>query len=154
MLRHFAAFLLQLLRHHPNLACVLQVQSGRRQGAKVVAAASNVPAIGAGSLGFFVGYMIWYFVVRFAKDKYTSDGLVAVVGVFAGGIVVQFLEKGSTPTQRWWYPIGLVIGWAVFSLFQFINWLATRNDSEDAKAARGKNPPLPALIAPDQHAPH
>ena len=102
----------------------------------------HVPALGAALLGVFVGYMVWYFIVRFAKDKYTSDGLVAVLGVVAGGVVIEFMKGGALSSRdRWWYPVGLVIGWLVFVVFYFINWLVTHK--KDPSPTPG---PVPALI--------
>jgi hypothetical protein len=118
-------------------------------GGRIVLASSGleVPAVGAALLGVFIGYLAWYFIVRFAQDAYTSDGLVAVLGVIAGGVVVEFLKGGSLSARDWWwYPIGLVIGWAVFCVFHFVNWLATRKQDPKKK-------PLPALIAVQEEKP-
>jgi hypothetical protein len=105
------------------------------------APSGGIVAIGAALLGVFIGYMAWYFIVRFASDKYTSDGLVAVAGVVAGGAVIQFMKGNVGARDWWWYPVGLVIGWVLFVLFHLINWLVTRS----------KGPlPLPAIIAPQK----
>jgi hypothetical protein len=103
----------------------------------------SLPAIGVTMLGVFIGYLVWYFVVRLGGEKYTTDGLVAVVGVVAGGAVIQFLKGGGLSAHDWWwYPVGLVIGWGAFVVFHFINWLVTRNK----KAPTDADKPFPALI--------
>lgn len=68
--------------------------------------------IGSLALGIFMGYLAWYFVTRFTQ--YNFDALASVIGVLAGGAVVQFL--GATGDARWWYPIGLVAGWLIYSI--------------------------------------
>lgn len=84
----------------------------------------DVASWGAFALGIFIAWLTWYFVRRL--EDHTPAGLVAIVGVVAGGTVVAFLDVGSTAQgsteHRWWYPIGLVVG---FVLYALINWIVT-----------------------------
>lgn len=116
----------------------------------MIIAAVTLPAAGAASLGVFIGYLAWYFIVRFGGERFTTDGLTAVVGVLVGGAVIDFLKTtGAATRDWWWYPIGLVIGWGVFIVFRFLNWMT-------GHTADGKGP-LPALLPPNlvppQHGP-
>jgi hypothetical protein len=114
----------------------------------MVIADLTVPAFGAAALGVFIGYIVWYFVVRLGGERYTTDGLVAVVGVLAGGVVMDFLKDSGLPARdRWWYPIGLLIGWALFVIFYFVNWLAKGRTAE-REGGGPRHGPLPALLPP------
>jgi hypothetical protein len=79
-----------------------------------------VAAVGAVALGIFLGYLTWYFVVRF--KEYSASALASVVGVFAGGTVVAFLgaQSISTSDVLGWYAIGLFLGFVVYSVVAII----------------------------------
>ena len=71
---------------------------------------SMIAAIGSVCLGGVVGWLVRYFISRL--EKYTTQGLTAVVGVLFGAGVVKFLDQ--TPDVVWFYPIGLVAGFIVY----------------------------------------
>ena len=71
---------------------------------------SMIAAIGSICLGGVVGWLVRYFISRL--EKYTTQGLTAVVGVLFGAGVVKFLDQ--TPDVVWFYPIGLVAGFIVY----------------------------------------
>jgi hypothetical protein len=75
-------------------------------------------AIGTAALGFFLGYMAWYFATR-VTDSW-MDAFAAVAGVLFGGVVLAFLG-GTSADSRWWYPIGLVAGWVVYVILRKLN---------------------------------
>jgi len=83
---------------------------------------ASVPEWGALALGIFIAYLTWYFVTRFTE--FNVAGLSSVAAVVAGGVVVMFLDAGAAAGQvqshRWFYPIGLVIGFFVFVIFYWI----------------------------------
>jgi phosphotransferase system glucose/maltose/N-acetylglucosamine-specific IIC component len=70
-----------------------------------------IEALGILALGVFLGYMAWYFATR-VTDSW-MDSFAAVAGVLFGGVVLAFLG-GTSSDSRWWYPIGLVIGWVIY----------------------------------------
>lgn len=74
-----------------------------------------VEAIGTAALGVFLGYMAWYFATRVTESW--MDSFAAVAGVLFGGVVLAFLG-GTTSENRWWYPIGLVIGWLIYIILR------------------------------------
>lgn len=77
----------------------------------------DLSAIGAFLLGIFIAYLVWYFVVRFAEGGYTAMALTSIISVVAGGGVVAFLDAdGPADQNRWWYPIGLFVGWLIFAI--------------------------------------
>lgn len=77
----------------------------------------RVSAVGAFLLGMFIAYLVWYFVVRFSANGYTAMALTSVVSVVAGGAIVAFLDADTAAAKdRWWYPIGLFVGWLVFAI--------------------------------------
>jgi hypothetical protein len=119
-----------------------------RKGLQMFTAAGKgleVPAVGAFCLGLFIGYLAWYFVVRFGEGKYTSDGLVAIVGVALGGVVIKFIDDAAlAPRDRWWYPVGLVAAWILFTIIQLINWGVTK----DKPSLPGATKAIPSLVAP------
>ena len=74
----------------------------------------EVPAVGAFLLGVFVGYLVWYFLVRFEAPAFNTKVLASVISVAAGGAIAAFLDVD--PSDRWWYPIGLIAGWGIFTI--------------------------------------
>jgi multisubunit Na+/H+ antiporter MnhE subunit len=82
----------------------------------------HVQAVGVFCLGLFIGYLSWYFVVRIGKGQVTADTFAAVVGVIAGGVVIGLLKDFLTAKpDAWWYPIGLVAGFALYVVASAIN---------------------------------
>lgn len=82
----------------------------------------SVEAFGIFSLGVFIGYLTWFFVRRLAS--FTTEALTAIVGVVVGGLVVNFLDDNvGDESGIWWYPIGLLVGFVIYSLLQ---WLSSR----------------------------
>jgi uncharacterized membrane protein len=96
----------------------------------------DLPSVGSLCLGIFVGFLVWYFVKRFAN--YTAEGLTAVVAVLVGGVITAFLDApipgvpsaaagsagpAASPEHRWWYPIGLLAG---FLLWYVAEWIRTK----------------------------
>ncbi len=95
-----------------------------------------LPSIGSLALGIFMGFMAWYFIKRL--KEYTTDGLIAVVGVLLGGVIVTFLDwtptvatgtAGGTATaaagagdvlHRWWYPVGLLVGFVAWYIAEWV----------------------------------
>jgi hypothetical protein len=74
-----------------------------------------VPGTGAFCLGFFVGYLAWYFVVRLRS--YGPGPLMGIIAAVAGTVVMAFIQADEVGRgARWWYPIGLMAGWVLFSV--------------------------------------
>ena len=67
-------------------------------------------SLGNLALGVFLGYMAWYFIARNASKA--LDGLASVAGVVFGAAVLGLLSPDAG--LRWLYPLGLVVGWAVW----------------------------------------
>lgn len=78
----------------------------------------HVPAVGACTLGIFISFLVWYFVVRFKPDQFTPVALTSVVAVLVGGAVNAFIAETAEINKQaaWWYPIGLLIGWIIFTI--------------------------------------
>ena len=74
--------------------------------------------VGTLVLGLFLGYMAWYFAVR-VKDNWMTS-FASVAGVLFGGVVLAFMG-GVSSDDRWWYPIGLVIGGLLFAVARRLN---------------------------------
>jgi len=74
---------------------------------------SIIPAIGSTSLGIVVGFLVRYFIRRFSKC--TPAALGSIISIAVGVTAVKFLAE--TPTVWWFYPIGLLIGFALYFIF-------------------------------------
>lgn len=75
-----------------------------------------IPVIGATCLGIFMGWMVRYFVFRFTE--FTPQVLGMTVSVLTGGAIVGFLSNDDNKSETvWFYPIGLLIGCILYSLF-------------------------------------
>jgi hypothetical protein len=73
---------------------------------------SWIPALGSTCMGLVIGWLIRYFIRRF--KSFNTKALGSVVSIIAGGAIVHFLQADST--ARWFYPIGLALGFIVYSL--------------------------------------
>lgn len=71
----------------------------------------TVPIAGSICLGIVIGWLVRYFLLRF--DSFTPQILGSTVSIFLGGGVVVFL--GGDETVKWVYPIGLLIGFVIYS---------------------------------------
>ncbi|MBN3959640.1 hypothetical protein [Nostoc sp. NMS8] len=78
--------------------------------------AEIVPLIGSTSLGIVIGWLIRYFIRRF--QNYTPQALSSLVGVVVGGGIVKFL--GADQTVTWFYPIGLLLGFIIYSFQAYL----------------------------------
>jgi hypothetical protein len=82
----------------------------------------HVEAVGICLLGVYIGYLGWYFVVRIAANTVTADTFASVAAVLVGGVVLSFLDDHlARKGDVWWYPIGLVIGFALYVVFWGVN---------------------------------
>lgn len=70
-----------------------------------------VAATGATCLGIVIGWLVRYFIRRF--NAFNPQVLGSVVSILAGGVVVKFLEADKT--VWWFYPIGLFIGFVLYT---------------------------------------
>ena len=73
---------------------------------------SIVAPIGATCLGIVMGWLVRYFIRRF--ESFNANAFGAIVGVVVGGVVVTFLEEDKS--VWWFYPIGLFIGFVIYSV--------------------------------------
>lgn len=98
-------------------------------------------AIGTLSLGVFLGYMAWYFATR-VTDKWI-DSFAAVAGILFGGVVLAFIG-GAAEQTRWFYPIGLVIGWLIYFALRWLmgKGIPTLHDGPDVAQV----PPIKGLF--------
>jgi hypothetical protein len=71
-----------------------------------------VPATGSVCLGIVFGWLVRYCMRRF--KKFSAATLTTIASVLVGGVAIKFLN--SDPTVLWFYPIGLLIGFIVYSV--------------------------------------
>ena len=68
--------------------------------------------IGVIALGIFVGWITRIFVKRIGS--YTLKAVGGIIGVVLGGTILKlFTDPGTFDDLFWYYPIGLVIGFAI-----------------------------------------
>jgi uncharacterized membrane protein YeaQ/YmgE (transglycosylase-associated protein family) len=72
--------------------------------------------IGLICVGFIVGWLILFFLRRF--QNFTVEVLGGILGLIFGGVVLSFLQMADK-TDIWYYPIGLVIGWAIYQIMYY-----------------------------------
>lgn len=75
-----------------------------------------MPAIGTTALGIVMGWLIRYFIRRF--EKFDATVLASVVSVLIGGAAVHFIA--ADPTTQWFYPVGLLAGFAIYSILAIL----------------------------------
>jgi hypothetical protein len=80
-----------------------------------------IPAIGATCLGIVIGWLVRFFLFR--MKTFVVKGLGSIVSVLVGGTAIRFLATDKT--VWWFYPIGLLVGFVVYSV---VGAVAVRND--------------------------
>ena len=107
----------------------------------------HVEAVGICLLGVYIGYLAWYFVVRIGAGQVTADTFASVAAVLVGGVVVSFLDDHLVrKADVWWYPIGLVIGFAIYVVFTVLNKIFGR-----VTAANENGTILPTMVGVFRH---
>jgi hypothetical protein len=85
----------------------------------------NATAWACLGLGVVIMYLTLMFVTRFLKsDANAKPGnLAKFLAIFLSGTVVGFLtaQLGAGAKEFAWYAIGLVVGFAAYLVFYFIN---------------------------------
>jgi urea transporter len=71
-----------------------------------------VPKIGAVSLGIVIGWLVRFYIRR--SQDFNTQTLKTLVSILVGGAVIRFLDADKT--VWWFYPIGLLIGFIVYSV--------------------------------------
>jgi hypothetical protein len=86
----------------------------------MVIGSDALPAAGTFLLGLFIGYLVRYFVVRLLT--FSVAMLAVIIAAVLGGSIAGFLLIDQVgQSVRWWYPIGIIVGWMVNAV---IAWLA------------------------------
>ncbi|MBG1265488.1 hypothetical protein [Nostoc sp. WHI] len=70
------------------------------------------PLIGSTCLGIVVGWLVRYFIRRF--KSHTPQVLGSIIGIVLGGAIIKFF--GADQTAIWFYPIGLLLGFIMYSI--------------------------------------
>jgi phosphotransferase system glucose/maltose/N-acetylglucosamine-specific IIC component len=99
-----------------------------------------LPALGACSLGVVIGWLVRYFIRRFAT--FDAQVLRTLISILVGALVIRFLDGDKT--AWWFYPVGLLIGFIVYSVIAYM-----LGGKEAAGALYG----LPVKSAPPTSAP-
>lgn len=71
-----------------------------------------IAIIGSLSLGMVVGWLVWYFLTRL--KRFTVRTLTALLSIVVGGTIIKLF--GNNPTVIWCYPIGLLIGFIIYTV--------------------------------------
>lgn len=81
----------------------------------VTTALMVLPAVGTFILGFSIGYLIRFFLIRISVFRIVD--LTAIIAVVMGGAIASFVMSDEVgQAVRWWYPMGLLLGWTVHVL--------------------------------------
>ena len=90
----------------------------------------TIPDLGAACLGIVIGWLARYFLTRFRS--FTPKIMASVVSILVGGAAVEFLSMGTGggPNTVWFYPIGLLVGFVVYTIVAVI---AIRHEEAVAK---------------------
>jgi uncharacterized membrane protein len=75
-------------------------------------------ALGSLATGFVVGYLVWFFVTRFAE--YTLQALVGVIAVMFAGVMITFLTNNLSVNATGFgqYAVGLFIGFVAYAVLK------------------------------------
>jgi len=75
------------------------------------------PVVGATLLGLIVGMLVGFFAQE--AEKWTQLAMTASIGVLvsSGGMALLHYGAASDPRAVWFYPIGLVIGFGVGTIW-------------------------------------
>jgi uncharacterized membrane-anchored protein YhcB (DUF1043 family) len=89
-----------------------------------------IPPIGSICLGIVVGWLARYFLFRF--QTFTPQIFGTTLSIVLGGIVIRFLTDLPDKVVVWCYPIGLLLGFVIYSLVAYF----TPNDIAPGKTYR------------------
>jgi hypothetical protein len=67
-----------------------------------------LPLLGSLSLGFVMGWLMRYCLIRF--KRFDAKVLGSVASVICGGAVLKLFQADPFSVTVWGYPIGLAIG--------------------------------------------
>ena len=79
------------------------------------------PYLAALALGFFLGYMVWYFIKRLGS--HTVPALSGLIGVVLGGVVTNVLKDSvpaGEPAPLTGYFIGLAVGLIIYIILSIL----------------------------------
>jgi hypothetical protein len=71
-----------------------------------------IPPLGCLSLGIVIGWLVRYFIRRFAK--FSPSVMGSTITIVCGGAVARFLD--ANPMVLWFYPIGMLLGFVIYHL--------------------------------------
>lgn len=93
---------------------------GDRAAADAASGADLLGAVSVLCTGLLVGYLAMYFVSRLTG--FTLRGLGALLAMLFTGVVISFLGTlgDADRANMAWYPIGLVLGVAVWIALRFV----------------------------------
>ena len=72
-----------------------------------------IEAIGVLCVGIIVMWLTFYFISRFTS--YTVTILLSIITILFAGAVLNFIQLADK-TDFWYYPIGLVVGLALYGI--------------------------------------
>jgi hypothetical protein len=101
----------------------------------------SVPKFGAGSLGFVIGLLVWYFVFRY-KD-FSPKALGSTMSILTGGAVTKGFDWNASTDAVWYYPIGLFIATLIFWLTILAGPEGTEYLKDEALAKPSTGQPKP-----------
>lgn len=87
--------------------------------------------IGSISMGIFVGFAFMKIFHRL--NNFTVKMFSGLIGVIFGLVVIKFLEGSTSSNYLWGYPLGLIIGLAIYII---IAWFKS-DDFENKVLGRG-----------------
>jgi hypothetical protein len=93
----------------------------------------NVANVGSACLGVVIGWTTRFFLYRF--KEFDPKSLSATLSPMLGGGVVGFFSWISTDRAAvWFYPIGLLIGFVIYSAtYSLIHWKSTGETARNLK---------------------
>jgi hypothetical protein len=75
----------------------------------------SVAVIGSTCLGVVVGWLVRYFLFRF--EKFNVQILGSTISILTGGVIIVFFNSVDPNKEViWFYPIGLLIGFVIYSV--------------------------------------
>lgn len=95
----------------------------------------NMAALGSFCFGVVLGWLVRYFIKRF--KSFTPKTLSSIVSVMSGGVVIRFLGAGEF--AWWFYPIGLLAGFVLYSVLALWAIGFPISHSKSTKGSRSKS---------------
>lgn len=76
-----------------------------------------IPPVGVTCLGIVIGWLVRYYILRF--NTFNVETLASLISILLGAAIIKLFESDNK-RLFWFYPIGLLIGFVLYTVLVLI----------------------------------